>query len=111
LSCYKEKSGTSLLDLFHAANKLNLPAVPLKIDLDKLCKFKSPSIAFIDGNHFLVVHGCKKDKVIIQNPPDPPFAISKKDFKKRWNGEALVFSEKLKKKMASEIAKATAPPK
>ena len=51
----------------------------------------------------------KKDNVIIQNPPDKPIEISKKDFQKLWNGEALIFSEKLKKQLASQIEKVAVP--
>ncbi len=110
LSEYKEKTGTTMLGLYQAANKKGLPAVPLKIELEQLCSIMVPSIAFVDGNHFLVVQGCKGDKVTIQNPPDTPYSVSKEVFNKRWKGgEALVFSESLKEQMASQIIEKTAP--
>ena len=107
---YTKLYGSTLYDLYEAALLKNLPAIPLNIDIIKLCTFKNPSIAFVDGNHFLVVHGCKGNKVIIQDPPGPIYTVSKEAFKERWHGEALVFDEKLKKKMSKQIAKATAPP-
>ena len=111
LSGYNQQSGTTLFGLYQAALKKALPAVPLKINIDQLCSFKSPSIAFIKGNHFIVVHGCIGDKITLQNPPNTTFTVLKEVFEKTWNGEALVFSEKLKKQMNPQIEKGTAPPK
>ncbi len=69
------------MGIYNAAQKKGLPAVPVKIDMNQLCHFKAPSIAFVNGNHFLVVHGCKGDKVIIQDPPGPLYSVSKEAFK------------------------------
>ena len=110
LAFYNEQSGTTLLGLYNAAHKKGLPIVPVKIELEQLCEINAPGIAFVDGNHFLVVHDCQGNKVTIQDPPDTPYSVSKEEFQKRWKGEALVFSEKLKKKMASQITEKTAPP-
>jgi len=107
---YSALTGTSMLGLYQAARKKGLPAIPINIDINKLCNLKNPSIAYVNGNHFLVVHGCKGDKVIIQNPPSEPFLVKKEAFKKKWNGETLVFDKKLKKKMAAQIDEKTAPP-
>ena len=39
---YSQGSGTTLLGIYQAACKKGLPAVPVKTDIDKLCRFKSP---------------------------------------------------------------------
>ena len=62
LTDFDEKSGTTMHGLYNAALEKGLPAVPVKIDLEQLCSFKNPSIAFVDGNHFLIVNGCEKTK-------------------------------------------------
>ncbi len=108
LTDYTEQSGTTMFGLYQATIKKGLPAVPVKIDIEQLCEFKNPSIIFVDNNHFLVMYGCKWGKVIIQNPPDPLVKVSKKEFQKRWNGEALVFSEQFKKQVATQIVGQTA---
>lgn len=109
LTKFNEKTGTIMLDLFITADKFGLPAVPISIDLDRLYRFKNPSIAYVNNNHFLVVHYCKGNNIYIQDPPGPIYPVTKKAFKKRWNGEVLVFDKKLKKKMAKQIVVATAP--
>ncbi|MFA6471569.1 MAG: DUF1573 domain-containing protein [Candidatus Latescibacterota bacterium] len=110
LSGYNSKSGTTMLNLYKAAQKKKLPVVPLKTNLDEMCSLKAISIAYVDGNHFLVFHGCQGGKVIIQNPPLPSEAISKKDFLSRWKGQTLVFSKQLEKKLSSQIAEKKAIP-
>ena len=103
LTGYEEQFGTTMRGLYQATNKKGLPAVPVETELEQLCSIKTPSIAFVDGNHFLVIHGCKGDKITIQDPPAPSYSIQKEVFVKRWNGVALVFSESLKKQMTSQI--------
>ena len=111
LSDYDEEFGTSMLGLYNAALIKGLPVVPMNMEFDRLCDINEHSIAFVKDNHFLVFHGCKDDYVTIQDPPGPPFTVTKKIFNKTWNGEILVFSRTLKKQMGHKIAKATVPPK
>jgi len=109
LTGYEKYSGTTMLGLFKAAEKLGLPAVPLKINIEELASIKSPSIAFVDGNHFLIVHGFKGNNVVLQNPPAPLFYQSKETFQTRWNGEILVFSEKIKRSLTPQLANLSQP--
>ncbi|MCE5250498.1 DUF1573 domain-containing protein [bacterium] len=109
LSSYNENSGTTMLGLYNAACKLGLPVVPVRINIEELSNINEPSIAFVDGNHFLVLHALKGNKVLIQNPPAPAYMQSKEVFKSRWNGEVLVFSDKLKKQMKSQLKSLSVP--
>ncbi|MFC1539401.1 DUF1573 domain-containing protein [Candidatus Latescibacterota bacterium] len=102
--------GTTLLSLYEASKNLGLPVVPVKTNLHGLCLMNAPAIAFVDGNHFLVVHDCGWTTVTIEDPPKPKQKIPKKEFEKRWKGEALVFSEKLYKKQVEKIEKSVKPP-
>jgi predicted double-glycine peptidase len=111
LTGYNQYDGTTLLALHQTSQKKGLPVVPMKLNMDELCDFNAPSIVFVDGNHYLVVHGCVGNNIIIQDPPNSSYQVSKESFKKRWSGEALVFSEKLYKKMKPQIEQAMAPPK
>ena len=96
-------------NLYQAALKIGFPAVPINTNISQICKQNHTSIAFVDSNHFLVVHHCKGNNIYIQNPPGPIYPVTKEAFIKRWNGEALVFDKKLKKGMAKQITKATSP--
>ncbi|MBN1293028.1 MAG: DUF1573 domain-containing protein [Candidatus Latescibacteria bacterium] len=94
---YDKQFGTTMLGLYHAAQKKGLSVVPARMKDGDLCKLKDYSIAFVDGRHFLVICGCNGDNVILQNPPDSPFTQSVETFSKRWNGEILLFGEDAKK--------------
>ena len=109
LTGYDKYSGTTMLGLYTAARKLGLPAVPLKINIEQLASIKSPSIAFVDGSHFLVVHGFKGNNVVIQNPPSPLFYQPKEIFTSRWDGKILVFSETTKRMLEPQLANLTQP--
>jgi predicted double-glycine peptidase len=101
LAGYSKETGTTMLGLYRAAQKLGMPVVPLRIAGDALATVREPSIAFVDGNHFLVFHRCDKGNVIVQDPPAAPYTQSIETFGKRWNGEMLVFSGKLEKQVGA----------
>jgi predicted double-glycine peptidase len=109
LTGYDRYTGTTMLGLYMASQKLGLPVVPLRIDIDQLASINSPAIAFIDGNHFVVVHGIKGNNLLIQDPPSPLFMQSKELFKTHWNGEMLVFSEKLRRELTPQLATLSLP--
>jgi ABC-type bacteriocin/lantibiotic exporter with double-glycine peptidase domain len=54
-------------------------------------------IAYVDSNHFVVVHGSEwfGTRIVIQDPliSKGKETIWMKDFLRRWKGEVLVFSE------------------
>jgi predicted double-glycine peptidase len=105
LTGYDKKRGTSMLSLYQAAIKIGLPAVPARISIEQLFGLGSPAIAFVNNNHFVVILGNKKDKLIIQNPPSAPLLQSKEEFKSNWNGETLIFSKKLKDENDKQLTK------
>lgn len=103
LSGYSAEHGTSMLGLFRAARKKGLNVVPLKMKFHELTSIDDPFIAFVDGNHFMIVHNIKDDYVVVQNPPQSPFPQSKHVFTSRWNGEVLVFSDTIIKQAESQM--------
>ena len=89
-----------MLGLLNAAQHLNFPVVPIELTPRQYTKINAPMIALVDGNHFVVVWETKWFglQVVIEDPADVKKIIMMSDFQKRWSGEALVFSEELKKK-------------
>jgi len=110
LSDYNDRYGTSFLNLYKAAVQKGLPTVPLKADMSRLCAFKDPVIAFVDGNHFMVVHGCNNGDIIIQNPPGKKEKVPVDTFREKWNGELLVFSKELNGRLSPQIREKVKPP-
>ncbi len=110
LSWYDFEAGTTMLGLVRASNEIGLPAVPMRINYEKLRKYKSPAIVFVNGNHFTIAWKLDKKSVTLQDWPDPARDISRKEFEAVWNGEALVFSKRIQLKMAKELESSFKPP-
>jgi hypothetical protein len=104
LSGYCPENGPTILGLLTASERLGLPVLAAKLTKDQLKLLNAPVIAYVDSNHFLIVRGCKwfGKQVIIQEPPKEPETIPMDDFLKRWSGEAIIFSKKLKKQMEQQ---------
>ena len=104
LAGYDYKDGTTLLGLYCAAKQLGLPVVSTKLSVDRLCTIPSPFIAWVDGNHFLVVRDCSwfGKQVVIEEPPEKPLTITREEFARRWSGECLVFSQEWLTILSSE---------
>lgn len=109
LSGFDVKEGTTMLGLKSASEKLGLPVVAAKLTIEQLRHVDGPVILWVDGNHFLVVHGRSlfglgKD-FIIEDPPKGKQTLSAADLMRRWNGEALVYSERLVREMQKQQEK------
>ncbi|MFC1542050.1 cysteine peptidase family C39 domain-containing protein [Candidatus Latescibacterota bacterium] len=110
LSNFDKQNGTSMLGLYQASIKKGLPAVPIKSDIKKLSSIKMPLIAFVDGNHFLVVHESNDREILIQTPPEDIIRVSIDNFQKRWSGELLIFSADLNKTVTLQSQEKLEPP-
>lgn len=108
LSGYNQTSGTTMYGLYTAAGKKGLAPVALKTTLERLSDGGLPCIAFVDGNHFTVIHKIFGDDVLIQDYTDIPFLETKLDFLSRWNGEILTFSGKRSAKPVTTAGKENA---
>lgn len=103
LSGYNEKDGTTMMGLYQAAKAKGLPAVPLKLTWKKLLSIDGPKIIFVNGNHFCVIYQSTDKGVLLQNYPDKPKYVSKSNLLKIWQGDTLVFSEKLNKNYSKKF--------
>jgi hypothetical protein len=107
LSGFSEPDGTTLLGLKYAAERLGLPSIIAKVNKSQLSIQNFPIIAFVDSNHFLIIHGCKwfGRKIVIQESDGEKQTTQIKQLTDRWNGEVLLFSEKLKNKVDNDNIK------
>jgi len=86
-----DAGGTTMLGLAKAARAKGLQARGVKITFDELQRMPKPLIVWIDRGHFTAVEECSKDKVRFSPPPGgEPASLSAADFRKRWEGHALL---------------------
>ena len=94
------ESGTTMNNLADAAYALGLDAVGMRLSLRELAKLSQPVIAWVQGNHFVVVEGIIGDEVRIIDPglvlssEREVFLLPKTEFSKIWQGHVLVISKK-----------------
>jgi ATP-binding cassette, subfamily B, bacterial len=82
---YTNRSGTSMLSLSKAAEKLGLRPTAVKIsfaDLVEVAPF--PCVAFWNQSHFVVVYKIKKNKVYVSDPAHGLLTFTKQEFLKGW---------------------------
>jgi len=84
--------GTSMLDLRLAATRLGLPARSWAIRDVDLGKLPLPAIAFIHGDHFVVIRGFVAPDVLeVDDPALGRLQWPVRSFRKEWPGRILVF--------------------
>jgi len=90
LQSLREKSfitreGVSLLGISDAAENIGFRTLAAKIPFDKLKEeAPTPFIAHWRQQHFVVVYGFKKDKVLVSDPAHGLVKFSKKEFLDGW---------------------------
>jgi predicted double-glycine peptidase len=84
--------GTSMLDLRLVAGRQGLPARSWAIRDTDLSKIPLPAIAFINGDHFVVIRRFAAEDVLeVDDPALGRLQWPIRSFKKEWPGQALVF--------------------
>jgi ABC-type bacteriocin/lantibiotic exporter with double-glycine peptidase domain len=85
--------GSSLAALQRAGEELGLEARPYAMRLGHLKRLtgRTPGIAHVDGNHF-VVAWWDRGRVLVADPPRGIERVTPTDFGRRWNGAILVVS-------------------
>ncbi len=94
LSAQTSYEGTSLLGLKRAADKYGVKASAWSLNQKDLLRIELPVIAFVDGNHFVVISNVNKDGTLtVLDPARGRLNYSGSSFARHWNGEALIFGE------------------
>jgi len=85
-------AGTSMLNLRLVAAKLGLPARSWVIGHTELEGLPLPAIAFISGDHFVVIRRFVAPDVLeVDDPALGTLQWPVSSFRKRWSGQTLVF--------------------
>jgi len=82
---FTSRSGTSMLSLSNAAEKLKLRTMAAKLSFDDFVETQPfPCIAYWNQKHFLVVYKIKRNKVYVSDPAHGLLIYSKEEFIKSW---------------------------
>ncbi len=80
------RSGTSLLGLSEASEKIGLRSLGVKVSLLRLLEVPVPCILHWNENHFAVLYKVKKDIFFISDPAHGLLKYNKDEFLKHWIG-------------------------
>lgn len=80
------RSGSSLLGLSEASEKIGLRSLGVKISLERLNEAPLPCILHWNKNHFAVLYKIKKGLFFVSDPAHGLLRYSKEEFLKHWIG-------------------------
>lgn len=80
------RSGSNLMLLSDAAEKIGFRTLGVKLSLDKIEEVSLPCILHWNKNHYVVLYKIKKGKYFISDPAFGLLEYSQKDFLKFWIG-------------------------
>jgi len=93
---YTSRSGTSMLSLSKAAEKLKLRTMAAKMSFDDLAETQPfPCIAYWNQKHFLVLYKIKRNKIYVSDPAHGLLTYTKEEFLKFWcidNDKGIILS-------------------
>ncbi len=87
---YKGKQGVNLLALCEAAEGIGLRTLPVRCDLKALVEEgRFPFLAHWNQNHYVVVYGIDKGRVLVSDPAAPGLIdYSLREFRRSWESHA-----------------------
>jgi predicted double-glycine peptidase len=83
--------GVSMLALKDTAERHGLEAAGLRVDWKGLGRLPLPAIAFVQGDHFVVLLRAGSSHVELADPARGRLRLTRRAFERRWRGEVLSF--------------------
>lgn len=80
------RTGSSLLNLSHAAEKIGFKSLGVKISIEKLKEAPLPCILHWNKNHYVVLYKIKKNMFWVSDPAHGRLNYSNKEFLQHWIG-------------------------
>jgi RHS repeat-associated protein len=85
-----DSTGTSMYGLVQAAKAKGVDLTGVSVP--DLTVLKTPFIAYVNGNHFILVNEVREDSVLIADTTRADRAMPAAEFMNAWDGKALVVS-------------------
>ena len=93
IDCGVSRDGSNAKNILVAARSYGLTAKGYRYDIDDLKKNgKFPCIVHWNFNHFVVVDGFRKDKVVINDPGQGRVQLSMEEFDRSFTGPCMMFA-------------------
>ncbi|WP_192497418.1 peptidase domain-containing ABC transporter [Halospina sp. K52047b] len=81
--------GATLKSLMTTADRLNMGARPLKLEVDQIRDLETPAILHWDMNHFVVLAGFSGSKAVIHDPAQGARYLDRDELSQHFTGIAL----------------------
>ena len=91
VKCGVSRDGSNAASVLRAARDYGLEAKGFAMEASVARELKPPFVIFWNFNHFLVIEGFKRDKVLINDPAAGPRRIPWSEFDGSFTGIALTF--------------------
>lgn len=89
------KDGMGELDILRAAKEFKLKAKASDVEYSTLLKLPLPAIVGFKKEKYAILAKIEKDKLLVLLPDgQPPVVLSKSDFKKKWTGRIILFTQR-----------------
>jgi ATP-binding cassette subfamily C protein len=87
--CGVSRDGSNAANVVKAARRYGLRAKGLSTDLEDVVKLSPPFIVFWNFNHFVVVEGFRRDRVLLNDPASGRRSIPFQEFDESFTGVVL----------------------
>ncbi|MES2673861.1 MAG: peptidase domain-containing ABC transporter [Pseudomonadota bacterium] len=87
--CKISYNGLNLQQMIQIADKLNMSANAIRLELDDLKNLRLPCVLHWDLDHFVVLKAIKRNRIIVHDPARGERSISLSDFSNHFTGVAL----------------------